>query len=490
MSGTITINSTDLANAIKPQLLQMPEITQQPYSYIIWTDGTNYYAKNGKTGQIDYSGSDASTVIQSVLDAVSTQKRSVIYIAEGIYKMSKGVKIKSNVYIKGSLAGEYLLNDTQGISTNGTILYAYGTAPDEKILYVDTVNFNYTAISKVRIENILVYGDNNPGGTTQDLRGIGFWCDGYEANKMFGIVELINFFTTKTAGGILLRYVTQIRLDKVILHDANPGIDASKLSTNPENYYAIAYLRNLIEDNYIGQLQVGGLYTGNSNNIGVRILGMSRSVIHKISAYNIPKGIGIYADVVNTTNIGILEANDHSTQATVGRSIIASFGHGTTIDQILMYNQDANASYIRTLDNAIVPVRLIYIEDDLGNRYGINIDKYVKVGTLILKGIENVGHPWWSSWQTPDIVQDLTSGTISGIKKTGTATFSGDGTTTQFKIAHGLVSKPAKILITPGSSDAKGTFYVTADNTYIYVNYASAPPSGTNNIVLYWYAET
>jgi hypothetical protein len=74
-------------------------------------------------------------------------------------------------------------------------------------------------------------------------------------------------------------------------------------------------------------------------------------------------------------------------------------------------------------------------------------------------------------------------------KNSGVATFSGDGTTTQFKIAHGLVSTPSKVLVTPASSSASGAFYVTADSTYIYINYATAPPSGTNNIVLYWYAE-
>jgi hypothetical protein len=71
----------------------------------------------------------------------------------------------------------------------------------------------------------------------------------------------------------------------------------------------------------------------------------------------------------------------------------------------------------------------------------------------------------------------------------GLAVFSGDGTRTQFTIAHGLASTPSKILVTPGSSDAKGAFYVTADSSNIYVNYATAPPSGTNNVVLYWYAE-
>ena len=67
MSGTITINSNDLLNAIKPQLLQMPEITQQPYNYIVYTDGTYYYAKNGSTGKIDYVDTDAATVLNAVI---------------------------------------------------------------------------------------------------------------------------------------------------------------------------------------------------------------------------------------------------------------------------------------------------------------------------------------------------------------------------------------------------------------------------------------
>jgi len=70
-----------------------------------------------------------------------------------------------------------------------------------------------------------------------------------------------------------------------------------------------------------------------------------------------------------------------------------------------------------------------------------------------------------------------------------TATFSGDGTTTQFSIAHGLVSEPSKVQVTPMTEDAAGDFYVTKDATNIYVNYLSAPPSGSNNVELSWYAE-
>jgi len=74
-------------------------------------------------------------------------------------------------------------------------------------------------------------------------------------------------------------------------------------------------------------------------------------------------------------------------------------------------------------------------------------------------------------------------------ENSGTATFSGDGTTTQFTIAHGLVSTPSNVQVTPRSADAAGDFYVTVDDTNIYVNYSSAPPSGSDNVVLGWEAE-
>ncbi len=74
-------------------------------------------------------------------------------------------------------------------------------------------------------------------------------------------------------------------------------------------------------------------------------------------------------------------------------------------------------------------------------------------------------------------------------KNSGKATFSGDGSTTQFSIAHGLASAPSKVVVTPCSADASGSFYVTVDDTYIYVNYATAPAAGTDNVCLYWEAE-
>jgi hypothetical protein len=62
-----------------------PNSFQTEASYIIFTDGTTIYARNGTTGAIDYSGTDASTVIQSAINALTN---GVIFLKNGVYDVS------------------------------------------------------------------------------------------------------------------------------------------------------------------------------------------------------------------------------------------------------------------------------------------------------------------------------------------------------------------------------------------------------------------
>jgi hypothetical protein len=76
-------------------------------------------------------------------------------------------------------------------------------------------------------------------------------------------------------------------------------------------------------------------------------------------------------------------------------------------------------------------------------------------------------------------------------KNAGKFTASGNASTTVFNIPHSLVSSPSanSIRITPGHADARGDPVITADATNIIVTYPAAPPSGTNNVILFWSAE-
>ena len=82
--------------------------------------------------------------------------------------------------------------------------------------------------------------------------------------------------------------------------------------------------------------------------------------------------------------------------------------------------------------------------------------------------------------------------------KNGTATFSGDGSdktfdvTTNLPTTGGTVTPTFKsINIIPQTSDSLGTTWITySDVSAFTINFAIAPPSGTNNVKFYWEART
>ena len=56
-------------------------------------------------------------------------------------------------------------------------------------------------------------------------------------------------------------------------------------------------------------------------------------------------------------------------------------------------------------------------------------------------------------------------------------------------ITTGLLGMICNSIVTPITADAASDFYVTTDDTNIYINYKSAPPSGTDNLKFSWFAE-
>ncbi|MDB2265483.1 hypothetical protein PM025_15330 [Halorubrum ezzemoulense] len=67
-------------------------------------------------------------------------------------------------------------------------------------------------------------------------------------------------------------------------------------------------------------------------------------------------------------------------------------------------------------------------------------------------------------------------------------TQSGDGTN-RYYWSHGLDRKPTSVNVEPASDDAKGDYHVEVGTSTITVDYASAPPEGTDNLKWWWNAE-
>jgi len=96
--------------------IQFPE---QAASYIIWTDNSTgtptYYAKNCTTGQIDYTNTDAATVIQAAINTLTNG--GLIFVKSGEYRLSTSIQLISNLIICGE--GSSTLFTFTGSDING-----------------------------------------------------------------------------------------------------------------------------------------------------------------------------------------------------------------------------------------------------------------------------------------------------------------------------------------------------------------------------------
>jgi hypothetical protein len=401
-----------------PDLAALMIRPEEAASYIIFTDGVNVYAKNGLTGKIEFSGTDASAVINAAINALPNVSASE-FGESGTGKVGK-------IFIK---QGTYCVNSPIVIPP-----------------------FSWVSIE----------------GETKTMGQV------------------------KPFGGTILVGAT--------------GITVLSL---PRGSYNYQHTRA-----YIGHLSIR-FDTANASNVGIDLQGTWVAEVHDVSLYT-PKsgGIGIYARAGGADHLhyyhdidiagfsrGFYVAQNHAiihaasiTDCYYGLYVADAPFHRGAIGSLHLMNNvfDLYASGANAPALFIDKLYLEHSGTPSSPPLVTNSQRLIVIGSLtwtpasatIPQMIDNINYVKVLSGRI-----DRWGGTPLLLRNSGTATFSGDGTKTQFAIAHGLAMAPSKVYVTPGSSDAKGPFYVTVDATNIYVNYATAPPSGTNNVVLYWYAE-
>jgi hypothetical protein len=176
----------------------------------------------------------------------------------------------------------------------------------------------------------------------------------------------------------------------------------------------------------------------------------------------------------------------HSIFNTCNPAIFASgYGNRVVIEYNDIYSSPTHGIALNGLSDNLNNLLIQNNNIHDNSYYGIAFSNYVISPIVIANRFSNNG--WGAlNMRPPNAFIRYNWGYVT--ENSGTATFSGNGTQTQFTIPHGLAGTPKVANVTPASNDAKGNFYVTADSTNVYVNYATAPPAGTNNVVLYWSA--
>ena len=138
---------------------------EQSANYLVFIDAADsnkIKARNGLTGAIDYSGTDAATVIQAALNALNTAGNGgSVFIREGQYFISKTLTVYSGLSIEGVRSSGFTY---AGTSSTACGLYAGGTT-----LYNLNNDVSYTSTVDCFVATSI-----NPSLTIRNLRLEGF----------------------------------------------------------------------------------------------------------------------------------------------------------------------------------------------------------------------------------------------------------------------------------------------------------------------------
>jgi hypothetical protein len=467
----------------------MPRVTipRGAYDVLVMQEGSSYiaYDRSGNTICRDSN----TACIQEAVDSIGGS--GVIFITRGRYKISRGINIPAGIALIGvSPHYPYVATD---IPYSVVIEYT-GNNADEKIINVYP-RYQYTEQNVVVLKNLAITSSNWYGQALymNCAKPILTWCTPHIAIRIENV-----------GAGMYLNRVSGAYID-VVHHGARYGYDLNNFGIG--DLVALSVIQDLAEDSYVHRIQIGGPFLTklNRNIAGLYIINsLQRNVINYLSAYNLKhpnfptyRMIGLYLEYIQNTQINMIAVNDYTDESYVDKPLVGSF-FNTNINFLSLVN-GREEFYIR---GNVINISSMYVgcSDSFIKTYGkcvtgvIDRNASSNVSVKMLASINTdpssdlvywadkiakYNGPWFNA---------LPPSYYSEIKKKngGTFTASGDGSTTRFTIPHGLYTTPSKVVVTPGTS--LPSFYVTADATNIYVNFSSAPPSGTN-IVLYWYAE-
>ena len=247
----------------------------------------------------------------------------------------------------------------------------------------------------------------------------------------------------------------------LVLENNSMSVAYNNISANIEDVLHLLDIKAFVKNNSIRASVPAGYIVNNFIRFNV-----DSSDINP--GYTMVESNELFIDSSVNNLIGVFLVGNYSTskpQIIVSKNLINA---SSTVNKLLYITIYGNLAYAFVRDNQL-NANVANVVGATTNQSGVAVYLDTDTGTLFRP--------------------DATMSYYYYRKNSGMVKFSGDGTTTQFKIAHGLANAPSRALVTPASKDAASSFYVTTDNTYIYVNYTTAPPAGTDNVVLYWYAE-
>ena len=517
-----------------------------PYSAIVCKDENTVWAgdSSDKTIALGEAGVDDASVIQSALDSLTgerTWKERVVLLGDFV---ASGIKIpgytifelygkitnpnpsanyiieimESNIELIGGIydGNRGTAYNTEGSNLDGSGIYIHGETPDvapENIVVRDiTIKNTYNRgivvrnLKKSLFDNVTIENAGWGGFDLAVASGAPYpsLCTGNTLRKIKVLnSQVVGISPGLSVGNELIACYVEgtAKPPEFTGYAEGIGIDSSRnldvIGCTIRNCEIGIDIHTSINSNPF-QVTVIGCKTFNNSVCGYKLAGARSCMLDSIKSYN--DVVGIYVER----------------------------GYGNQLQGFHLKNNTKQGVYLKDTRNVVITGRIEDADREENGNYAIHIaggrDVHIVFCHLeevwdgeprTMKGIYiedgsitsgNVYVLYNDIHLTSTSFTNVSSGNNFVLKgngghiteNSGTASFSGDGTTTDFEIgAHGLVTTdPSKIVVkvSPISSDAIAAspcvgYVDPADNTKIRVKFSSAPASGADNVQIVWEAQ-
>ena len=263
----------DVLNVVGEVKAKLPPVTEA--SYIVYEEGGTYYAKNGRTGQIEFSGTDASEVIQRAIDALG-DRGGRVFLKSGGYVLTKPIVMRSRV----RLEGEEMQATELVVSGDFPAIKIEGSSPAD----VDRV-------IRVTVSGILITGT---GTGYPNCHGITV----VNANE----VKVLDVTIYNCRAGVYMKNVWQAYLYRLLLDHNHIGIFVDYPSEGYVNALNIAHVQIAGSESHgallrgISGCKVYGLEVLRSGSDGIHIGGGVWNEFVSVLV-DMNNGVGLYMNI-------------------------------------------------------------------------------------------------------------------------------------------------------------------------------------------------
>jgi len=420
------------------------------------------YAKNGTTGEIEFSGTSASAVIQQAMDALGPYGGKIL-IKKGVYIINATLKPPSGILISG-----------EGPST----VLRLGNGTSIRVFWLDNVN-------NVIIENLAFDGNKlyvgEPDGMTK--------CVGiYITHNSTGNIIRNNYFYNFKSHSILMQYA-----------GASGNIVIGNVFTNNDHWDFCSSTdadANIYVGNTLYNTKGIEMYQSKDNIIAFNtVLDVVAGVYENAAGGNLYVG-----NIINMTDNYGMYITGNNTQV-IGNKILNTGTYGIEITGDYVIVKD---NYIEnTSSHALALYKAYYVviegnvikTTDKRAIYVVSTCQHIKIFNNYLESV-GLTSPIVVETGATDVVIEHNFGYVT--ENSGKFTITGDGASTTFtvNVTHGLATDDvvayatvAHVNVTDVDTYLNDTDGDGIRETLVIVVEFSYPPANGETIEGYWKAE-